>query len=82
MLRAAERVTTGETPIAITYLKYVVGFGYKGAPLEYVRQDKMLGHGHAIALSSRALHPNAARPSSTISIATRASRSWPSLASL
>ena len=61
VLPAAERVTTGETPIAITYLKYVVGFGHKGAPLEYVRQDKMLGHGHAIALSSRALRPNAAK---------------------
>ena len=61
VLPAAERVATGETPIAITYLKYVVGFGHKGAPLEYVRQDKMLGHGHAIALSSRALRPNAAK---------------------
>jgi len=61
VLPAAERVTTGETPVAITYLKYVIGFGKKGAPLEYVRQDKMLGHGHAIALSSRALRPNAAK---------------------
>jgi iron(III) transport system substrate-binding protein len=61
VLPAAERVTTGETPVAITYLKYVIGFGKKGAPLEYVRQDKMLGHGHAIALSSRAVHPNAAK---------------------
>jgi iron(III) transport system substrate-binding protein len=61
VLPAAERVTTGETPIAITYLKYVIGFGQKGAPLDYVRQDKMLGHGHAIALSSKAAHPNAAK---------------------
>jgi iron(III) transport system substrate-binding protein len=61
VLPAAERVTTGETPIAITYLKYVIGFGQKGAPMEYVRQDKMLGHGHAIALSSRAARPNAAK---------------------
>ena len=61
VLPAAERVTTGETPVAITYLKYVISFGQKGAPLDYVRQDKMLGHGHAIALSSKAAHPNAAK---------------------
>jgi iron(III) transport system substrate-binding protein len=61
VLPAAERVTTGETPIAITYLKYVIVFGQKGAPLDYVRQDKMLGHGHAIAMSSRAARPNAAK---------------------
>lgn len=61
VLPAAERVTTGETPVAITYLKYVIGFGKKGAPLDYVWQDKMLGHGHAIAMSNRAAHPNAAK---------------------
>ena len=61
VLPAAERVTTGETPVAITYLKYVIGFGQKGAPLDYVREEKMLGHGHAIAMSSRAAHPNAAK---------------------
>lgn len=61
VLPAAERVTTGETPIAITYLKYVIVFGQKGAPLDYVRQDKMLGHGHAITMSNKALHPNAAK---------------------
>ena len=61
VLPAAERVTTGETPMAITYLKYVIVFGQKGAPLDYVRQDKMLGHGHAIAMSSRAARPNAAK---------------------
>lgn len=61
VLPAAERVTTGETPIAITYLKYVISFGQKGAPLDYVRQDKLLGHAHAIAMSSRAARPNAAK---------------------
>ena len=61
VLPAAERVTSGETPIAITYLKYVISFGQKGAPLDYVRQDKMLGHSHAIAMSSRAARPNAAK---------------------
>lgn len=61
VLPAAERVTTGETPIAITYLKYVIVFGQKGAPLDYVRQDKMLGHGHAITMSNKAAHPRAAK---------------------
>ena len=36
-------------------------FGQKGAPLDYVRMDKMLGHGHAIAISSKAAHPNAGK---------------------
>lgn len=61
VLNAAERVTTGETPIAISYLKYVVIFGQKGAPMDYVRLDKMLGHRHAVQLSNRALHPNAGK---------------------
>jgi len=61
VLPAAERVSSGETPIAITYLKYVINFGRKGAPLDYVRQEKMLGHAHAIAMSSRAARPNAAK---------------------
>jgi iron(III) transport system substrate-binding protein len=61
VLNAAERVTTGETPIAISYLKYVVLFGQKGAPMDYVRADKMLGHRHAVQLSNRALHPNAGK---------------------
>ena len=61
VLNAAERVTTGETPIAITYLKYVVVFGQKGAPMDYVRMDKMLGHRHAVQLSNRAHHPNAGK---------------------
>jgi iron(III) transport system substrate-binding protein len=60
-LNAAERVTTGETPIGISYLKFVVVFGQKGAPLDYVRLDKMLAHRHYIALSNRALHPNAGK---------------------
>jgi len=61
VLPAAERVSSGETPIAISYLKYVINFGRKGAPLDYVRQGKMLGHNHAIALSDKAAHPNAAK---------------------
>ncbi|TAJ76773.1 extracellular solute-binding protein [bacterium] len=61
LLPAAERVTTGETPIAITYVKYAYIFGQKGAPLDYVRLGKMLGDGHYAPLSSKAPHPNAGK---------------------
>ncbi len=61
VLNAAERVTTGETPLGISYLKYVVAFAQKGAPLDYVRETKMLGHGHYIGVDSKAARPNAAR---------------------
>jgi iron(III) transport system substrate-binding protein len=61
VLNAAERVTTGETPLGISYLKYVVAFGQKGAPLDYVREPKMLGHGHYIGVDAKAARPNAAK---------------------
>lgn len=61
LLPAAERVTTGETPIAITYVKYAFIFGQKGAPMDYVRLGKMLGDGHYAPLSSKAPHPNAGK---------------------
>jgi iron(III) transport system substrate-binding protein len=61
VLNAAERVTTGETPLGISYLKYVVAFGLKGAPLDYVREPKMLGHGHYIGLDNKAAHPSASK---------------------
>ena len=46
LLPAAERVATGETPIAITYVKYVHIFGQRGAPLDYLRLGKFMGDGH------------------------------------
>ncbi len=61
LLPAAERVTTGETPIAITYIKYVYIFGKKGAPLDYVRLGKFMGDGHYLALDNKAPHPNAGK---------------------
>ncbi|MBI2997598.1 MAG: extracellular solute-binding protein [Deltaproteobacteria bacterium] len=61
LLPAAERVTTGETPIAITYVKYAFIFGQKGAPMDYVRLEKMLGDGHYAPLSNKAPHPNAGK---------------------
>jgi ABC-type Fe3+ transport system substrate-binding protein len=61
LLPAAERVTTGETPIAITYVKYTFIFGKKGAPLDYVRLGKMMGDGHYLALNKKAPHENAGK---------------------
>src|SRR5438552_9677932 len=61
LLPAAERVATGETPIAITYVKYGYIFGQKGAPLDYVRLGKMMGDGHYLTLDKKAPHPNAGK---------------------
>ena len=61
LLPAAERVSTGETPIAITYVKYAYIFGKKGAPLDYVRLGKMMGGGHYLALDKQAPHINAGK---------------------
>ena len=61
LLPAAERVSTGETPIAITYVKYAFIFGQKGAPLDYVRLGRMMGDGHYLALGNKAPHTNAGK---------------------
>ena len=61
LLPAAERVATGETPIAITYIKYVQIFGQRGAPLDYVRTGKFMGDGHYLTLGNKAPHPNAGK---------------------
>jgi len=55
---SAERVSTGETPIAISLVRYVVTYSEKGAPVDWVRLGKMLSIGQYLALSNRALHPN------------------------
>ncbi|MGH7793619.1 MAG: ABC transporter substrate-binding protein [Candidatus Binatia bacterium] len=61
LLPAAERVATGETPIAITYVKYAYLYGLKGAPLDYTRLGKFMGDGHYLTLSNKAPHPNAGK---------------------
>ena len=61
LLPAAERVATGETPIAITYIKYVYIFGQRGAPLDYLRLGKFMGDGHYLGLNSKAPHGNAGK---------------------
>jgi iron(III) transport system substrate-binding protein len=58
---AGERITTGETPIGIAFLKNVVFYGKKGVPLDYVRLGKFMGDGQSIALGARPPHPNAGK---------------------
>src|SRR5437879_672900 len=55
---SAERVSTGETPIAISLIRYTVTYGEKGAPVDYVRLGKMLSTGQYLALSNKPNHPN------------------------
>ena len=55
---AAERVSTGETPIAVSLVRYVVTYSEKGAPVDYVRLEKMLSLGQYAGLSNKAIHPN------------------------
>jgi iron(III) transport system substrate-binding protein len=55
---SAERVSTGETPIAISLIRYTVTYGEKGVPVDYVRLGKMLSTGQYLALSNRAIRPN------------------------
>src|SRR4029078_10697970 len=58
---AAERVSTGETPIAISLIRYTVTYDDKGAPVDYVRLGKTLSTGQYLALSKKPNHPNGAK---------------------
>ena len=58
---AGERITTGERPIGIAFLKNVVFYGKKGVPIDYVRLGKFMGDGQAVALGAKAPHPNAGK---------------------
>jgi len=58
---SAERVSTGETPIAISLVRYVVTFAEKTAPVDYVRMSQMLSTGQYLALSHKAPRPSAGR---------------------
>jgi iron(III) transport system substrate-binding protein len=58
---AGERITTGETPIGLAFIKNVVFYGKKGIPLDYVRLGKFMGDGQSIALAARPPHPNAGK---------------------
>ncbi len=58
---AGERITTGETPIGVAFLKNVVFYGRKGVPLDYVRLGKFLGDGQSVTLAAKAPHPSAGK---------------------
>jgi iron(III) transport system substrate-binding protein len=58
---SAERVTAGEVPLAITYVIYALTYAQKGAPVDYVRLEKMMGDGHYALLSNKSPHPNAGK---------------------
>ena len=59
---SADRVTTGETPIGITYVYYVFLNGQKGAPVDYVRGDyRLLGDASYMSIFHKAPHPSAAK---------------------
>jgi iron(III) transport system substrate-binding protein len=58
---AADRVGTGETPIGITFPRFVLTYNKQGANLDYVRDYTMLGDGQYISLGSKAAHPNAGK---------------------
>ena len=58
---AGERITTGETPIGVAFLKNVVFYGRNGVPLDYIRLGKFMGDGQSITLAAKAPHPSAGK---------------------
>ncbi|HUR70991.1 MAG TPA: extracellular solute-binding protein [Candidatus Limnocylindrales bacterium] len=58
---AGERITTGETPIGVAFLKNVVFYGRNGVPLDYVRSGKFMGDGQSITMANKAPHVNAGK---------------------
>jgi len=58
---AADRVGTGETPIGITFVRFVLTYNKQGASLDYVRDYNMLGDGQYITLGAKAPRPNAGK---------------------
>ncbi len=59
MLPVSERVANGEIPIGLTFVKFAYSAAQSGAPLDYVRVDRMLGDSHFVVLSNKAPHPSA-----------------------
>jgi iron(III) transport system substrate-binding protein len=58
---AADRVGTGESPIGITFVRFVLTYNKQGANLDYVRDYRMLGDGQYISLGAKAPRPNAGK---------------------
>ena len=58
---AADRVGTGETPVGITFVRFVLTYNKQGANLDYVRDYTMLGDGQYISLGAKAPRPSAGK---------------------
>jgi iron(III) transport system substrate-binding protein len=58
---AADRVGTGETPVGITFVRFVLTYNKQGANLDYVRDYTMLGDGQYITLGAKAPRPSAGK---------------------
>jgi iron(III) transport system substrate-binding protein len=58
---AADRVGTGETPVGITFVRFVLTYNKQGANLDYVRDYNMLGDGQYICLAAKAPRPGAGK---------------------
>ena len=58
---AAERVSSGETPIGISFPRFVLTYNRQGANLDYIRDYNMLGDGHYISLEAKAPRPDAGK---------------------
>ncbi len=61
MNRTSKAIASGESPLGVTYIKFVYILGKDGAPMDYVRLPSYLGDSHYIALSSFAPHSNAGK---------------------
>jgi iron(III) transport system substrate-binding protein len=58
---AADRVGTGETPVGITFVRFVLTYNKQGANLDYVRDYNMLGDGQYICLGAKPPRPSAGK---------------------
>jgi ABC-type Fe3+ transport system substrate-binding protein len=51
----------GEAALGVSYVKFSYLFGQKGAPVDYMRAEKMSGEGSFIMLAAQPPHPNAGK---------------------
>lgn len=61
LLPAAERIAAGEAALGVSYIKFTYLYGQKGAPIDYMRAEKMSGEGSFIMLTTQPPHPNAGK---------------------
>ena len=58
---AADRVGTGETPVGITFARFVLTYNKQGANLDYIRDYNMLGDGQYINIGAKAPRASTAK---------------------